>query len=98
MKTQTINTDFADMIMEENNHLHIIAFNSDSVLAVDYNDNNKAHFFYKVNEDMSFHFNMLCEVGRGWQYWFEEMIKSLHYSIVSMETDTDYFDTLIKQA
>ena len=85
--------EFAQMIMIENYHLHIIAFNADSVLAVD-KDTNKAYFFYEVNEDMSFHFNLLSEVGQKYQSWFTEMINVLHYNIGIADTPTDYYNTL----
>jgi len=88
---------YAECILEEFTHLHFIAFNDNCLLAV-CPKTSKAHFFYEINEDLSFHFNMLCEVGSKTdaKAWFEKMIKDLHYDLRAKETETDYFDTLIQ--
>lgn len=95
MKRTQIDTSFADQIIEDYPNLHFIAFNEDSVLAVG-KFSHKAHFFYKVSEDMSFHFNMLCEVGARYQNWFEHNIKFPNYTLGTEETATDYYNTLIR--
>ena len=80
-------------IMEEFPNLHFIAFNKDSVLAVS-EKTKKVHFFYEVNEDMSFHFNLLSEVGQIYKQWFEDILKALKYELEAKETDTDYFEII----
>lgn len=52
------------------------------------------HFFYKVNDDVSFHCNLLSEVGQPYQAWFKMIMESKKYKIIPKETETDYFDTL----
>jgi len=94
-KVKSIPT-FAEVIMEDNEHLHIIAFNNECLLAVDRNNNNQAKYFYRVNsiDGLSFEFDMLSEVGERYQAWFKETIKLLHYTVGTYESKTEYFDTL----
>lgn len=70
---------YVETVMEENPGLHFIASNEDQALAIDLHTN-KLHYFYEVNEDIAFQFNMLCEVGQIYKTWFEFMLKHLDYN------------------
>lgn len=95
-KITNMNTEISTYVlevMEENHKLHFIAFTEDKILAIS-PKSKKAHFFYYVNEDVSFHFNMLCEVRSIDQQWFEDIISDLNYRLESKETDTDYYEII----
>jgi len=96
LQNQNISS-YAENIIDEFSHLHIIAFNDNQLLAIS-PKTKKAHFFYEVNEDMSFHFNMLCEVAEKYQQWFIDTVNMLKYKIEPKETATDYFDTIVENS
>ncbi len=87
-----IDHSFYEEICEDHPNLHIIDYDNENVLAV--GKNGKAHFFYKVNEDMSFQFNLLSECRADNAAWFELVIERLGYKLQSKTTDTDYFNVL----
>ena len=95
MKTKCFITPFAIDIIERFAHLHIISFTDDKLIAYD-KRNNKAHFFYEISEDCSFHFNLLSECNNAATKWFKSIITLLHFKLDIKETKNDYFNTLEK--
>ena len=91
MKTKI--SKYAKNIIEENQNLHIIAFNDNQVLAMD-KKTDKVYFFY-TNGSMNFCFNLLGEVAEPYLKWFNFMIEKLNFQIETKETETDYFEILI---
>jgi len=90
MKTKI--SKYVENVIEENENLHIIAFNKNQVLAMD-KKTDKVYFFYNTG-NMEFCFNLLSEVGEPFKKWFNFIIDKLNFSIESKETENDYFDTL----
>lgn len=84
---------YAELIIEENDNLHIIAFNKNQVLAMD-KKTDKAYFFYNTG-NMQFCFNLLSEVNDTFAKWFNFIIEKLNFSLESKETENDYFNILI---
>jgi len=84
---------YAENVIEENQNLHIIAFNDIQVLAMD-KKTDKVYFFY-TNGNMEFCFNLLGEVNDNFAKWFNFIIEKLNFSLKTKETKTDYFEILI---
>jgi len=89
-----VNDDFFYQIIDEHPTLNVVDYSKDCVLAYS-TLSNKVHYFYKVNKDVSFHFNLLSDVGQNYQEWFEDVIKENNLNIVQAETDDDYFDKIV---
>jgi hypothetical protein len=89
-------TDYLNEILEDEQYsnLDVIDYCSDCVLGYDMTTN-KAYYIYKVNEDMGFCFHLLCEVGEVYQTWFKAAISGSHTKVITTETETDYYETLI---
>jgi hypothetical protein len=54
----------------------------------------EALYYYRVSSDCNMSFNMLCEVGQKYTYWFNEVIMRLGIKRLNGESDTDVFDIL----
>jgi len=93
MKNQKFASKYAENIIEENQNLHIIAFNDIQVLAMN-KKTDKVYFFY-TNGSMEFCSNLISEVGGPYLKWFNFMIEKLNFSLETKETETDYFEILI---
>ena len=79
-------------IFDENPKLFIWAFGHDWALCSE--SNGKLHYFYKPNEDTSYHFNLLSEVSKYYQNYFEFEIAKNRLVVSQIETENDYFDAI----
>lgn len=62
------------------------------VLVVETGNNNKAHFIYRVYDDLGFHFSLLCEVGACYQQAYADLLKKNKLKLQAVETQDDYFE------
>ena len=90
-----IDSTFAEGFMEDHPEIHVIAFNSDSILGVDKNAGKKMHYVYQPDPDTVFHWHLLAEVGKLHLWWFTETLAMLKYNVENHETDTDYYEVLV---
>lgn len=95
MKTKSKKSDkFYFQILEEHPTLGILDYSKKYVLAYSILSK-KVHYFYKISKDLSFHFNLLSDVGQNYQTWFENVINKHNLNIVQAETKIDYFDKIV---
>jgi len=70
------------------NHLHIIAFDTEYLLGrID--SNGKA-----VYATQTYSSDLLSEMPNDYQTWVKELFDSLHIEAQTVETETEYFETL----
>lgn len=80
---------------EERNNLTVIDYSEGyGCILAQHKKTGKAHYIYSVNEDMSFDFSLLCEVGEPFKPTFKRLLQNHNLIPVSTETETDYFEVL----
>jgi hypothetical protein len=94
MKKLSKKFNFLLEVTEDHPNLIILASSKDCVLAYSIKSH-KMHYLYKVNDEISFDFSLLCEVGQNYQYWFKMIIEKLNLKIISKTTETDYFEAIV---
>lgn len=65
------------------------------VLVVETGNDNKAHFIYRVYEDLAFHFSLLCEVGECYKQAYVDLLNEHKLKLQTKETIDDYFEIVI---
>ena len=96
MNTQKINDSIVNDFFEDHPTLKVIDYSDNCVLAYS-KKSNKMFYSYRVTDDLSFCFNMLCEVGQNYVSWFTEAIENNKLNIVQFETESDYYDKLMDE-
>lgn len=65
------------------------------VLVVETGNGNKAHFIYRVSEDLAFHFSLLCEVGEWYKQSYVDLLNEHKIKLQTVDTEDDYFEVAV---
>lgn len=65
------------------------------VLVVETANGNKAHFIYRVNEDLAFHFSLLCEVGECYKQAYADLLNEHKLKLQTVDTKEDYYEVAV---
>lgn len=65
------------------------------VLVIETGNSNKAHFIYRVYEDLAFHFSLLCEVGECYKQAYIDLLNEYKLKLQTFETSSDYFEIAV---
>lgn len=95
-----MNTNFIQLDKLTNDELEFIESeymqDDDSlILVVETGNGNKAHFIYRVSEDLSFHFSLLCEVGECYKQAYVDLLNEHKLKLQSVGTADDYFEIVV---
>jgi hypothetical protein len=75
-----------DELMQEDDSL---------VLVIETDNSNKAHFIYRVYEDLGFHFSLLSEVGECYKQAYIDLLNEYNLQLQTVETANDYFNIAV---
>ena len=97
MKLEFDDYSFAEDIIERyGDKLHTILYDKTHLLGF-IKDSRRAQYFYKVNDDMSFHFDLLSHCNAEATQWFTDELIRYNYVIGHAETTTTYYDILLRK-
>lgn len=65
------------------------------VLVIETSNGNKAHFIFRVYDDLAFHFNLICEVGERYISTYKRLLAENNLRLQTVETADDYFETAV---
>lgn len=65
------------------------------VLVLETDNGNKAHFIYRVSEDLAFHFSLLCEVGECYKQAYIDLLNEHKLKLQTVDTEDDYFEVAV---
>ena len=81
-----------ESIILKNENLHVIAYNKEKTFIVGVDENtNKAYY-----STTDFQADMLSEMPYNYCQWVAPLLKKLNYGNVTHDTETDYYEILIK--
>lgn len=76
----------------ENEYLQV---DDSLVLIIETGNGNKAHFIYRVSQDVAFRCTLLCEAGRRFQRAYLDLLNEHKLKLQTVETVDDYFQIAV---
>lgn len=76
----------------ENDHLQV---DDSLVLVIETDNGNKAHFIYRVSQDVAFRCTLLCEAGRRFQRAYLDLLNEHKLKLQTVDTKDDYFEIVV---
>ena len=65
------------------------------VLVIETGNGNKAHFIYRVSQDVAFRCTLLCEAGRRFQRAYLDLLNEYKLKLQTVDTKDDYFEIVV---